>query len=80
MTSAFEMETLHVMVIGPHGIVVNEDYSDAQGKDIFNFSLPITADMQPIANIIAYYIKGDGAIIYDGYTLETGSSIENSVI
>ncbi|KAL7011095.1 hypothetical protein ACKWTF_014088 [Chironomus riparius] len=79
MTSAFEMETLHVMVIGPHGIVVNEDYSDAQGKDIFNFSLPITADMQPIANIIAYYIKGDGAIIYDGYTLETGSSIENSL-
>jgi hypothetical protein len=73
------MEELHVMVIGPQGLLESKDYNEAQGNDIFNFYITLTEKMFPISTVIAYYIKGDGAVIYDGYTMDFGSTIEQSV-
>jgi len=74
------MEKLHVIVIGLNGVVHSQEFPDALGKDIHQFTIKLTEDMKPESRGIAFYVRpSDGAIIYDEFTLNLGLSIANSV-
>ena len=71
---------MHVLVIGPYGIVYTKDYPDAQGKDVFEFTLELTAEMRPESHVIVFYVRrDDGVIIHDEFGLSLGYSAENHV-
>jgi hypothetical protein len=74
------METLHVLVMGPFGIVHNQEFKDAVQKDIYDFSITLTEDMRPEARGIAFYVRpSDGVIVFDEFVISSGVSVENSV-
>lgn len=74
------MEVLHVLVFGLNGIIHSEEFSDAVGKDIYNFTIPVTEEMKPEARGLVFYMKPtDGLMIYDEFTVSLGFSIKNSV-
>jgi len=69
-----------VLVFGLNGIIHNDEFSDAVGKDIYNFTIAVTEEMKPEARGIVFYIKPNtGFIIYDEFSIPLGFSIENSV-
>ena len=75
-----EMETLHLLVFGSHGVISYKNYSDAVGKDIYNFTLELSEEMRPEARGLVFYTRlSDGAIIYDEFSLTPGFSVNNFV-
>ncbi|XP_070504781.1 thioester-containing protein 1 allele S1-like [Chironomus tepperi] len=79
-TTTGEMETLHVLVMGQDGIIVNKEYPEAAGNDIFKFTITLTQEMKPEARVLVFYVKPDsGVIIYDELTIALGFSIDNTI-
>lgn len=75
-----EMESLHVLIIGLNGIVHYEEFSDAIGKDVFDFDVQLTEEMKPESRGIAFYVRpSDGIIVYDEFVISLGFGIENLV-
>jgi hypothetical protein len=77
--SSNELQTIHVIAIGPYGLVYTLQFEEAQGKDIYNLTMTLTEEMKPESHVIIFYIRPDGAIIHDEFTLSLGYSIHNSV-
>lgn len=74
------METLHVVVFGLTGIIHVEEFSDAEGKDLYKFTLELKESMRPEARIFVFYVhEKTGGLIYDELTISLGFSIDNSV-
>lgn len=74
------MESLHVLIIGLNGIVHYEEFSDATGKDVYDFDVKLTEEMKPESRGIVFYVRPtDGVIVYDEFVISLGFGIENLV-
>lgn len=74
------MEHLYLIVFGSQGIIKTANFSDAIGRDEFEFSLDLTDEMRPEARGIVFYVEPEfGHIVYDEFSLQIGFSISNWV-
>ncbi|XP_070504793.1 uncharacterized protein [Chironomus tepperi] len=75
-----KMESLHVLLIGINGIVFYEEFSDAVGKDIYEFAVELTEEMRPESRGIVFYVRrSDGVLIYDEFLVNIGYGFENTL-
>lgn len=77
-TTADELGTLHVLIFGMHGLIISKEYLQAEGMDIFDFTVELTEQMKPECRGLVFYVR-DGVIIFDEFSLVIGVSIDNSV-
>jgi len=74
------MQTLNLMVFGTNGLIFNEEFPDAAGKDIFMMTLELTEDMKPEVRGLVFYVRDqDGIMVYDEFSISLGFSIDNFV-
>jgi hypothetical protein len=75
-----EMETLHVVVFGIKGMIHAEEFPEAEGKDVYQFTLQLTENMKPEARVFVFYVhQKTSVLVYDELPINLGFSIDNSV-
>ncbi|XP_070504794.1 uncharacterized protein [Chironomus tepperi] len=75
-----EMESLHVLLIGINGIVHYEEFPNAAGLDLFEFTVELTEEMRPESRGIVFYVRrSDGVLIYDDFVVKIGYETENTL-
>jgi len=69
-----------LLVFGINGLIHNEEFSDAVGRDLHTFKIELTEEMKPEIRGLVFYIRpSDGLMIYDEFSISLGFSIGNFV-
>jgi len=68
------------MIFGTNGLMYNQEFPDAVGKDIYSFNIQLTEEMKPEIRGLVFYIRpSDGVMVYDEFSLSLGFSVDNFV-
>jgi Alpha-2-macroglobulin bait region domain len=72
------MEELNVVVLAKSGLIFADNFNESRNENSFNFTLKITKEMAPIANIIVYFLS-EGDFLYGHVEVKLGFVSSNYV-
>lgn len=76
--SSHDFKTLSLAVLSRHGVVHIKTFENVKSGIDLSYDLQITKEMQPAANVIAFYVE-NGKFVYGFQKIEVNFEFRNQV-
>lgn len=76
--STHELKDLNVAVLNRYGVAYTKNIEEADDEKKLNFTIEVTKEMQPAANLIVYYVN-DGKFVMGHQKITPEINFDNHV-